>query len=116
MLTVRLLLPALALLLLAAHFYRAGWLVPAAVSVALVALLAVPRPWAARTVQVALALGALEWLRTLAAFAAARIALGQPYLRLALILGAVAALTAAAAWVFQHRSLRQRFGITSPPA
>jgi hypothetical protein len=36
-------------------------------------------------------------------------ALGQPWLRLALILGVVAALTLAAALVFRSRALRQRF-------
>jgi hypothetical protein len=109
MLLVRLSLPLLALLLLAAHFYRAGWLPLAALCAALTLLLAVPRPWAARTVQAALVLGAIEWLRALAAFASMRIAAGQPYLRLALILGGVAAFTLAAAWVFRHRSLRSRF-------
>jgi len=109
MLIVRLLLPLLALLLLAAHFYRADWLAPAAVSIALIPLLAVPRWWAARTLQLALVLGALEWLRTLAVFAAMRVAVGQPVLRLAVILGAVAAITLLAAWTFQHRTLRARF-------
>ena len=109
MLAARLVLPLLALLLLAAHFYRADWLLPAAASAALTLLLAVPRPWAARTLQVALVLGAIEWLRTLAAFAAMRMAVGQPVLRLVLILGAVAAFTLLAAWVFQHRALRSRF-------
>jgi len=108
-LVARLILPFLALLLLAAHFYRADWMPLAVLSAALTLLLAVPRPWAARTLQVALVLGALEWLRTLAAFAAMRVAVGQPYLRLALILGAVAAFTLLAAWVFQHRALRSRF-------
>jgi len=109
MLIARLLLPLLALLLLAAHFYRAELLPLAALCVALTPLLAVPRPWAARTLQSALVLGTLEWLRTLAGFAAMRAALGQPYLRLALILGAVAAFTALAAWMFQHRTLRAHF-------
>ena len=109
MLAARLVLPLLALLLLAAHFYRADWLLPAVASAALTLLLAVPRPWAARTLQVALVLGAIEWLRTLAAFAAMRMAAGQPVLRLVLILGAVAAFTLLAAWVFQHRALRSRF-------
>jgi hypothetical protein len=103
------LLPALAGLLLAAHFYRAGSWLFAAVAVAFIGLLAVPRNWAARAVQIALIVGALEWLRTLAAFAAARVAAGQPYLRLTLILLAVAALTAASAAVFHHPRLRQRF-------
>jgi hypothetical protein len=38
-------------------------------------------------------------------------ATGQPYLRLVLILGGVAAFTLLAVWVFQHRTLRARFGI-----
>ncbi len=108
-LVARLILPLLALLLLAAHFYRADRMVLAVLCAALTLLLVVPRPWAARTLQAALVLGAIEWLRTLASFAATRVAVGQPYLRLALILGAVAAFTLLAAWVFQHRTLRSRF-------
>ena len=65
-----LILPGLSAVLLAAHFYRADQLALAVASLALIALLAVPRRWAARAVQVALVLGALEWLRTLAAIAA----------------------------------------------
>ena len=82
---VRLVLPVLACLLLAAHFYRAQQLPLALLSALLPLLLAVPRAWAVRVLQVALVLGAIEWLRTLAAFSAERIAMGQPYLRLTLI-------------------------------
>jgi hypothetical protein len=101
--------PSLAAILLAAHFYRAGQLVLAALSLGALALLAVPRPWAARALQAALMAGALEWLRTLALFASARMAMGQPYLRLALILVAVAAFTAVSAVVFQQSALRRRY-------
>jgi hypothetical protein len=104
-----LVLPSLAAILLAAHFYRAGQLVLAALSVGALVLLAVPRPWAARALQVALVAGALEWLRTLALFASTRMAMGQPYLRLALILVAVAAFTAVSAVVFQQSALRRRY-------
>jgi hypothetical protein len=104
-----LLLPAFALVLLAAHFLRAASWPGVAVCGALLALLAVPRAWAARVLQAALALGALEWLHTLVVLAQMRLALGQPWLRLALILGLVAALTAASAFVFQLRPLRARF-------
>ena len=58
---VLLILPSLAALLLAAHFYRAGGLVLAALSVGALVLLAVPRAWAARLVQFALIAGALEF-------------------------------------------------------
>ena len=40
-----------------------------------------------------------------------RIALGQPWTRLALILGAVALFTAASALVFSHRRLATRFAL-----
>jgi hypothetical protein len=62
-------------------------------------------------VQVALPVGAVEWLRALAALLAQRLSLGQPDLRLAPILLAVAAFSAAAALVFRHRSLRLRLRI-----
>ena len=105
----RLLLPLLACLLLAAHFYRAGWLPLAAASALLPLLLAVPRAWAARAMQVALLIGAVEWLRTLAEFTAVRISMGQPYGRLVAILLAVALFTAASALVFRNARLAARY-------
>ncbi len=105
------LLPALALVLLAAHFYRAGLWPLAAVALLLIALLLVPRAWAARAVQIALLAGTIEWLRTLAAFVGERIAVGHPYLRLTVILLAVALFTAATALVFRAYPLRVRYGI-----
>lgn len=103
--------PSLAALLLAAHFFRAGQIELAAACVAALALLAVPRAWAARTLQVALIAGAIEWVRTLVEFASVRMAMGQPYLRLAVILLAVALFTAASAAVFQQARVRRRYGV-----
>lgn len=104
-----LLAPTLALGVLAAHFVRAQMLVASAVCVALIALLAVPRAWAARVAQFALVIGALEWVRTLAGLLAARMAVGQPYLRMTAILAVVALLTLASAWVFRSKALRTRY-------
>jgi hypothetical protein len=105
------LLPAVALLLLGAHFFRAA-LVPLTVAcLGLVALLCVRSPWAARTLQVVLALGTLEWLRTAWQFASLRIELGQPYGRLLVILGAVATLTAMAALALRTGAARDHFRI-----
>lgn len=101
--------PAIALLVLAAHFVRAQLMLPAIACVALVAMLAVPRAWAARAVQIALVAGAIEWVRTLAMLLAARMAMGQPHLRMTLILGVVALLTLASALVFRSRALRSRY-------
>ncbi len=108
---LRLLPPAIALLLLAAHFWRAQWWPLAVVCVALVGVLALRRPWAARLVQAALMLGSIEWLRTLASLVAARIALDQPYARMSLILGVVAIATFGSALVFRAHSLRQRYNL-----
>ncbi|MFN7988312.1 MAG: hypothetical protein U0529_12635 [Thermoanaerobaculia bacterium] len=87
----------LAALVLAAHFFRSRSLVLMAVSLALPFLLAVGERWSARAVQAGLLLGAVEWVRTLVFFAGQRMEAGRPWLRLALILGAVAALTALSA-------------------
>lgn len=106
-------LPAgLASLMLAAHFFRARQLVLMAACLALLPLLVAARAWAARTVQVALALGVLVWLRTAWLFAAARRALGAPSVRLWVILGSVAAFTALAAWLLEGRI--RRLGARQP--
>ena len=95
--------PALAFLVLAAHFFRAGNTVLCGLSLVFIAPLFVPRAWAARTLQAALALGAVEWVRTLASFA------GQPYTRLAVILGGVALATAACLLVFRSERAKKFF-------
>ena len=108
---VLLMVPGLALAMLGAHFYRAGsWLLLLACLV-LIALLAWPRAWVARLVQASLVAGAIEWVWTAYGYVEQRIALGQPWTRLVLILGAVAVLTAAAALVFRNARLRARFAL-----
>jgi hypothetical protein len=56
-----------------------------------------------------LALGALEWLRSLYFFAAMRIAFGEPWTRLAVILGLVALFTGLSGLVFRSKKLREYF-------
>ncbi len=99
----------LSALLMAAHFSHAGNTGMAAVSLVFPALLLVRRPWAARGVQVGLILASVEWFWTLATLARQRVASGEPWLRLALILGTVAILTAASALVFSSEKLRRRY-------
>ena len=95
--------------IVAAHFYRGGDVLLALAALLSLALLFVRRRWAARAMQIVLVLAAIEWLRTLAALVATRQSLGQPYVRLACILGAVALATAACALAFEHRAMRDRF-------
>jgi hypothetical protein len=107
--------PALAFVVLAAHFLRAGNWVGIAVCAVVMGLLFVPRRWAARAIQGALLLAAIEWLRLTVALVLARQAMGEPFLRLALILGGVALFTAISALVLQTKRVRARFRLSSVP-
>lgn len=102
-------LPALALAALAAHLYRAAAWPLVLVCLALIGLLALARPWVARLVPLCLAAGSVEWVRTVYVLVQQRIAMGEPWARLAIILGAVALATAASAWVFRSPRLRAHF-------
>ncbi len=96
----------LSLLVLAAHFYRAGALVLAVAGIVLIGLVTVSRPWAVQSLRVVLLLGAIEWLRTAWGLATHRAAVGQPYLRMVAILGTVAAMTLLAAFLARHLDRR----------
>jgi hypothetical protein len=109
MLTLRLAPVILCYLLLAAHFFRGGNLLAVAVCLFLPLALTVPRRWAARLVQAGLLLGAVEWIRTLVAIASRRETLGEPWVRMAVILGAVAAATLVSILVFRGRAVREHY-------
>ena len=97
----------LSFVLLGAHFLRDANVPLLAACLVLIALLTVRHILVARLVQAALVLGALEWLWTLYRLVEVRIALGQPYARMTIILAAVAAVTFCAAALFQTRTLQQ---------
>jgi hypothetical protein len=101
----RLAAPMLALALLGAHFFRAGSIALVMACLGLMALTAVPRRWAALAVQGGLALGALEWVRTLMVLSAARVAAGLPAMRMVAILATIAVATALSILVFRHARL-----------
>jgi hypothetical protein len=106
----RLLPVILSFLLLAAHFYRAGYPVLTGACIAALFLLFFRKPWVPLLFQGLLILASLEWLRSLYYFAAMRIAWDQPWTRLALILGAVALFTALSGLVFKGARLRTFYG------
>ena len=99
----------LSFLLLAAHFYRAGQEVLVVGSLFIPCLLFVRQSWVPRLIQLALLFGAMEWLHTLWFVAQLRVEFGQPWTRMALILGAVALFTALSALVFFGQALRNRY-------
>ena len=86
---VRLLPVILSILLLAAHFFRAGDNFYMLTLLILLPLLLIKKSWVPWLLQVALVLGAVEWLRTLMFVAQMRIEFGMPWARMAIILGAV---------------------------
>jgi len=97
----------LSLVILGAHFMRYGNSIGVVGALALIALLIVRQPWVARLMQVALILGALEWVRTLYELAQVRAALAQPFTRMMIILGVVAAVTFCSALLFQSPALKK---------
>ena len=104
-------LPALALVVLGAHFYRAASWPLMLACLALLLLLAWRRPWVPRLMQAAMLLGAVEWLWSAFWLVQQRMALGQPWVRMAIILLAVALCTATSALVFRHPHLRRWFAV-----
>jgi hypothetical protein len=101
----------LSLVLLGAHFLRDANYLGVAASVVLIGLLFVKRPVAARAVQVALMLGALEWVWTLYELVQVRTAMGMPATRMMIILGAVAAVTALSAGLLQTKAMKRIYGL-----
>lgn len=97
----------LSLVVLGAHFLRYGNSFGVIGAAVLIGLLFVRKPWAARMLQAALVLGAIEWVYTLYVMANLRIEFGQPYIRLVIILGSVAAVTFISALLFQLPALKR---------
>ncbi len=106
------LLPAiLSVLLVAAHLLRRGHLEAAVLVVLFLGLLLVRRPWVPVLAIIGLGAAGVEWLRTLVVLAVQRQSAGAPWLRMGLILGAVAAFTLASTLVFRLPALRQRYQV-----
>lgn len=104
----------LSLLLLGAHFLRDGSRVGVLACLLLIGMLFVRRPWVVRLMQVALVLGTLEWLRTMYELAQIRALHGQPYGRMLMILGIVAAVALCSALLFHSTTLKSIYGLHEP--
>ena len=110
LMTFFLLLPTiLSFLVLGAHYLRMGMTPVTLLCILAIGLLAIKQKWAARVVQVLLLLAATEWIRTLAGNVNQRIADGQPWQRMAIILGVVAAIAIIAAGLFETSTVKKRY-------
>lgn len=112
--TLKLLPVIISFLLLAAHFYRAGLVLPAGFCIVMPFILLLRESWVPRLCQILLLLGALEWLRILFVIANMRIQYDQPWIRMAVILGVVALFTALSGVVFRSKTLRERYAGKEP--
>lgn len=115
MLLLSLLPPLSSLLALALHFYRSGNFPVLLLCLLLLVTLLIRHPWAARLLQAVLVIGSVEWVRTGILLSLARIEMGAPVLRLALILGGVALGTACSLLVFRTRRMRRYFRLEPLP-
>lgn len=106
---VRLIPVILSFLLLGAHFSRAGMFVLAIICVLLPLLLFIKKYWVVLGFQILLVLGSVEWFRTIYSVAQQRMEIGEPWIRMAVILGVVAIFTGLSALMFQLKALKERF-------
>ncbi len=105
---------ALSFLLLGAHFLHHQNLILMAISLAAPWILFIRRRWALRVVQAVLVIAALEWLWTAVSLAQERINAGDPWKRMAIILGAVAMWTLGSALLFQTPRMLRCYRLTRP--
>ncbi|KPK01943.1 MAG: hypothetical protein AMK71_03930 [Nitrospira bacterium SG8_35_4] len=106
---IRLLPVTVSLVLLGAHYYRAGFTPLVAIMGTGVLILLARQPWAARIVQVLLIIGGIEWVRTAFNLVMARQSMGTPWIRLSLILAGVALLAIGSLFIFRTGSVRRRY-------
>lgn len=94
---------------LGAHFLRAQILPLVAVCALFPLILLFKRRWAAKAMQLFLCFGAGVWGWTALELAQQREATGDPWTRMALILGGVSLLALLSALLFQTRRLRNHY-------
>jgi len=99
----------LAFVLLAAHFSRANALTLVVVCISAPLLLFVRRRAVLRTVQTVLFLGGAVWILTATVIGRQRVAAGDPWVRMALILGGVALFTVWAGVLLNGSRVKDRY-------
>ena len=101
--------PITGLLLLGLHFFRNDNTLAMYLSFFVIFVMFIRRSWAARILQTCLIIGAFEWVRTTISLIFERNENGEPFLRLSIILGAVALFTLLSSLVFQTKRIKQYF-------
>ena len=110
--TVLFMLPvAMSSLLISAHLWRAGIVIPALICLAVPFTLFIKARWPVMLNQALLVAAALEWVRTLWYYIQIYQDIGRPWGRLAIILVCVIVFTLLSLLVFRAKRLRMRYGL-----
>ncbi len=101
--------PIFSSVLLAAHFSRADlkWIPLLCLLFPLVLL--IKKHWVLRIFQIYLIVGAMVWIQRTLVLRTMRIEAGEPWLRLVLILGAVALFTLLSAFIMEKKRFKERY-------
>jgi len=111
---LRLSLPVLSCLLLAAHFSRGNNNILGAACLVFPFILLSKKEWVMRVFQVFLVLGGVVWLERALFLVQLRRRMNMPWIRLGIILGVVALFTALSALVFRSGKIREIFKRNGP--
>ncbi len=98
-------------LLLAAHFLRFHGLLPMAIFLMFLFLLVIRKMWVIRFWQVVLSLGTLLWIDTTFRLIQFRIAMNQPWLRMAIIMGVIIFFTAFSGIWLESRKIKDYYRV-----
>lgn len=104
---------AFTIILLAAHFSRAGMDALSALVILLPFLLFIKRPWVIQLLQTVAFLGVVAWLYSAYQYVQIRIANGDDWLRLLIILGAVALYTLWSGVFLRSGVMLEKYGLES---
>ncbi len=106
---IRLIPILISVILLAAHFLRAGQIYFVIAIMGIPALLFLRHKYVVPIVSIGLIAGGIEWIRTTLHLIEMRQALGMPFLRLTLIMGAVTLFTFGSIFIFRNKTLKRRY-------
>ncbi len=109
--TLRLFPVIFSFLILSAHFSRAGLSLFSLIFLLIPFLLLIKQAWVARLIQIFLLIGSIEWIRSLLVYTNERQAIGEPYLRLVIILGIITLFTGLSSLVFRKPALKERYNL-----
>ena len=106
---LRIVLLIISYLLLSAHFFREGETILTAVYLFLPLLFFIKKRWSLIFLQLFSYGGFIIWLQTIFVLTSARIQLGEPWLRMVIILGVVAIFTLLAGLLLNSNKIKSKY-------